>query len=187
MGVNTYWVTFISFSTVSAARIRIFFWILNNFIIFCWAAPSITWVILGFGLSSWLWYQFFWTWVMMWNLSSFVYSRVVVLVLWKGSETFCTLFKKKERSHLFFDQIWCYQNWVKRHSSQNSWSRMLWTKLFIPSTMNICLMFWHTKWGLVCCTKMINHGINQWLFSLHFKIFGWKCIVNWLEKFSLII
>ena len=48
---------------------------------------------------------------------------------------------------------------------------------YIPSTINTWSMFWHTKWDWVWC-KMINHGLNHGLFSLPFKFFEWKCILN---------
>ena len=42
-------------------------------------------------------------------------------------------------------------------------------KLYIPSTIKTWLIFWLTKWSLVCC-KMISHRIND----LSIRFFGLK-------------
>ena len=54
------------------------------------------------------------------------------------------------------------------------------SKIISQALLTLNLSFWHKKLVLVC-SKMVNHG----LFSLLLKFFGWKCILNWLEKFRL--
>ena len=48
--------------------------------------------------------------------------------------------------------------------------KLVCAKVIHPSTINTWIMFWHTKWGLVC-NEMINHGLNHGLFSLPFQVF----------------
>ena len=59
---------------------------------------------------------------------------------------------------------------------------MMFLKLYMPSTINTWLMFWHTKWGLVHC-EIINHGLNMSYYFQLFKFLG--CILKLILKISL--
>ena len=49
-------------------------------------------------------------------------------------------------------------------------------KLYIPGTLNIDLILWHTQ--LIVCSKMLNHGLNHGLFLSLFKLI--PCPIHWI-------
>ena len=44
---------------------------------------------------------------------------------------------------------------------------MCWTKLYIPSTLNIDLILWHTQ--LIVCVENVKSWFKSWVFSFHFS------------------
>ena len=73
--------------------------------------------------------------------------------------------------HSKISNFQCFRGFFASFYFTMRWPMQSYT--YIPSTINTWSMFWHTKWDWVY-GKMINHG----LFSLPFKFFEWKCILN---------
>ena len=51
-------------------------------------------------------------------------------------------------------------------------------KLYIPSTLNIDLILWHTQLIVCACSKILNHGLNHGFFLSLFKLIS--CPIHWI-------
>ena len=73
--------------------------------------------------------------------------------------------------------VFCYQTGSDFYEKNvfNDWEKLLKleteAKLYIQSTQNTDYLLWHTVDYV--CSKILNHGLNHWLFLL-LKFFGWK-------------
>ena len=65
---------------------------------------------------------------------------------------------------------WWY-NWIDIHDTSPFYS-----KLYIPSTLNIDLVLWHTQ--LIVCAENVDHGLKHGVFLSLFKLISFP--IHWI-------
>ena len=61
----------------------------------------------------------------------------------------------------YFDKIFCQR---MKQMRLKVWK---WSKLYVPITLNIDLILWHTQ--LIACAEDVKSWFESWIFSIHFS------------------